>query len=307
MVSKNLYVVFTMDCERIRAFSPPGGPEDWNISERAISGFAETLVENSLIGTFFIVPETAERHAKLFLELEQRGFELGMHYHTQSFLDGRYQRYLGECSYEEQYEQLKAAKGYWEKALERDVETFRPGNCSASDDTFQVLEELGFRQGSTYIPDRNMPKYAAVWVGAYPYPHHTHSSNRLIPGNMEYFEVPMTADPAGRRTWKGKDTFQIRIEQVVKEVTPQDHLDLIDRIIRDQIEKKVPIKVVVPITHNCFEYSDRDNPIQQQLLRIARYLWEAAKHFGLRLVPATIKQVHQAADRRAAGEEEVET
>ena len=72
-MSDELYLVFTMDCERIARFSPPGGPQDWNISERAIRGFAETLLENNLIGTFFIVPETAQRHRELFLELEKEG------------------------------------------------------------------------------------------------------------------------------------------------------------------------------------------------------------------------------------------
>ncbi len=295
-MSDELYLVFTMDCERIARFSPPGGPQDWNISERAIRGFAETLLENNLIGTFFIVPETAQRHRELFLELEKEGFELGMHYHAQAFLDGRYKKYLGEYSYEEQYEQLEAAKDYWEKALERSAESFRAGNCSASDDTFRVLKELGFRQGSTYIPDRNIPKFAAVWVGAYPYAHHTHSSNRLIPGDMEYFEVPITADPERSRVWGGKDTLQLRIEQVGKEVSPQQHLDLIDRIIRDQVEKEIPIKTIVPVTHNFFDYSDRENPLQRHLARVAKYFWEAAERFGLKLMPATIKQIHQAAD-----------
>ncbi|HID95421.1 MAG TPA: hypothetical protein EYP53_05110 [Candidatus Latescibacteria bacterium] len=297
-MSDKLYVSFTMDCERIARLSPPGGPEDWNISERAIKGFAETLFENNLIGTFFIVPETAERHRELFLELEKRGFELGMHYHAQAFLDGRYKRYLGEYSYEEQYEQLKAAREHWEKALERNVESFRTGNCSASDDTFRVLKKLGFRQGGTYIPDRNIPKFAAVWVGAYPYPHHTHPSNRLIPGAMEYFEVPITVDPEGRRTWRGEDTFHLRIEQVRKEVSPQDHLDLIDRMIIDQVEKGISIKTIVPVTHNCFDYSDRENLLRRHLDRLAKYFREVAGRLGLKLVPATIKQIHQVADAK---------
>ena len=32
-----------MDCERMKEFSPPGGPETWELSEYTIEGFSDML------------------------------------------------------------------------------------------------------------------------------------------------------------------------------------------------------------------------------------------------------------------------
>jgi len=82
---EDIFIIFTMDCERVRRYSPPGGPETWELSECAIRGFSEGMGESDLLATFFIVPENAERHRALRLDLMSRGFELAIHYHSQSF------------------------------------------------------------------------------------------------------------------------------------------------------------------------------------------------------------------------------
>ena len=44
-MTREIYVVFTMDCERIASESPPGGPDTWELSERAIGGFCSPEIE----------------------------------------------------------------------------------------------------------------------------------------------------------------------------------------------------------------------------------------------------------------------
>ena len=291
VVRDDLYVCFTMDCERIRKFSPPGGPETWKLSERAIRGFAEILLTHGLVGTFFIVPETAHRHRGLFLELERKGFELGMHLHPQSFGDMQHGEYLGAYSYEKQVELLSRAAEVWAEAFGRRPKSFRPGNYSANDSTFRALYEVGFRQGSVSAPERVMPKYRAVWAGAYPYAHHVHPNFRLIPGDLDFYEVPTTEDRE-RRTWSGKSAMELRVEMAGME----DHRQTIDKSIADMVENRVPVKTIVAITHNFIDYEDPDAPKRKILEGMATYVWEASERFGLKLRPATIEQIHRVAD-----------
>ena len=289
---EDIFIIFTMDCERVRRYSPPGGPETWELSERAIRGFSEVMEENGLLATFFIVPETAERHRALWLDLMSRGFELAVHYHPQSFRGGEWKDYLGGYSYQEQKSQLREVIKDWTRALGIKPESFRPGNVSANDDTFRVLYELGFRQGSVSVPERNLPEYKAVWVGANPYPHHTSPSNRLIEGDMDFFEVPITIDRE-RRVWQGKDPLELRVEFAGLE----DHVETIEKWIRHLTETDIPIKHLVVITHNFFDYSDDSGEMRKRLEGIARYAYEISEEYGLNPVPSTIKQIHIEVDK----------
>ncbi len=202
---------FTMDCERIEKFSPMGGPKTWEFSERAIEGFSEILSAKGLLATFFIVPETAHQHRDLFLDLEKKGFELGMHLHPQSFDDLRYEDYVGGYSLEKQIEILREAINVWAEALGKIPKSFRPGSLSANDSTFKALYTVGFRQGSVSAPEREAPEARAVWRGAYPYAHHVHPDFRLVPGKLDVYEVPFT-DDWDRGIAGGKSSIELRIE-----------------------------------------------------------------------------------------------
>ena len=287
-----------MDCERIRQYSPPGGPDDWRLSERSIKAFARLLTERKLLATFFIVPEAAQEHRKLFLKLEKEGFELGMHYHPQAFLDGRYTKYFGEYSYSEQLEQLKKAQELWKSALGRMPQTFRPGNFSANDETFRVLEKLGFLQGSDYIPERNRQAYSAVWTKAYPFPHYTHLSDRLLPGELNYFEIPVVPYSTKQRVQTGlgdSDPLYLRLEDIGKNYgSLQDSFRLIDDWIGILCQKDIYPKTIILATHNYVDYIKPDGLTRRNLIEIITYLKQVSGAFGLKLIPATIEQIHRA-------------
>lgn len=289
-----LFVTFTMDCERVQAYAYGlEGPVSWEMSESAIRGFAEVLGVRDLLGTFFVVPETAHKQRSLLLELEERGFELGMHYHPQLYRQAGYSDFLGGYSYEEQMKLLQEAREDWAQAFGRLPTSFRSGNFSANDATFRVLYELGLRQGSMSAPEREVTYYRAVWRGAPFYPHHAHPNFRLIEGDLDFYEVPVTVDPdPARRVWEGTSAFELRIELSGAE----GHFLTIDRRVSEMVEKEVPIKILVSITHNMFDYGNRSDAHRKTLEAVADYVRTAAERSELEVVPATIGRMHQVAD-----------
>ena len=288
-----LNVIFTMDCERILAMSAPGGPETWEQSENSILGFADILLERDLTATLFIVAETAQQHRDLFLDLEQKGFELGMHFHPHSFGDLRYTEYLGAYSAEQQRDLLSRGMEVWVDALGRKPTSFRPGNYSANDATFRVLTDLGFRQGSVSAPGRAMPDFRAVWAGAHPYPHHVHPEFRLIEGALDFYEVPVSED-LSRRMWKGRCAAELRVESA----RPEEHRLTIDNCLSAMIADDPPVKALVPMTHNMFDYEDPDCRDTESLKEIADYVRVAAQRNSLTIAPTTLDRLHEEVDRQ---------
>jgi len=283
-IEENLYVTFTMDCERIKKFSPPGGPETWELSERAIKGYTRTLTEYGFKCTFFIVPETAYKHRELFLQTLDRGFELGMHYHPQSFLDGRYTKYLGEYSYEEQLKQLSQAFDYWKDAIGFKPESFRPGNASSNEYTYKVIYKLGFKQASTYIPNRNIPRFHAVYLDVNPYPHHV--------SGMNLFEVPMTSDIRVRPP-VDRDPPHLRIEWGRLEKLT----NIVDFWVEHLVESNVSVKSIVVLTHNFIDYLNERSKHSIRLRGLIKHIINVTKSFNLELVPVTIKELHEIVDK----------
>ena len=290
----SIFITFTMDVERIAERSPTGGPVSWEQSERAIRGFADALSKNDLVATLFITPETAAVHPQLFFELEQRGFELGMHLHPQSFRDNSYREHLGGYGYEQQVEILSQAQDDWAEALGRRSASFRPGHFSANDATFKALYDCGFRQGSVSPPEREIPGLRSVWRGADPDAHHAHPSFRLIAGDLDFYECPMTIDPA-RRIHEGGSALEFRIEWG----TAEELLSVVAKRVDDLVERDVAVKTLVSITHNMFEFEDPDDVHRQSLDGVVEGIRQVVEPSGLTLVPATLAEVHAHADLAA--------
>jgi len=288
MSERNLYVTFTMDCERIAEHAPEGGgPKSWQVSEEAIRRFAEVLTQKGLKGGFCIQPETAKEHSQLFLRLEREGFELGLQFHCGNFRDLSFRKYLGSYSQEEQRRTLGLVKADWNEALGRPPKSFRAGYLSMNDDTYKILYELGFRQSSSCKPERNIPAVYAVWVGAYPYARHVDPNNRLIPGNLELYEIPLTVNWEKRRAGWG-DPLDLRVEAPC---SLNDHRETIDTNIDKMIRLKVPMKTLVAITHNTENFLEKWRVLEF----MADYVKESARRYGLNLVPATLEEIHLAA------------
>ena len=192
MNSNELYACFTMDCEQIDELAYQGGPVTWELGERSIRGYCETLLEQGLRATLFIAPQAAERYRTTFLELAGAGTELGLHYHPQ---DHGYPDFFGAFTSEEQDQMLREAMDQWSQALGLTPFVFRPGNFSANDATFPTLVRLGFLAGSVSLPQRNFMEARANWVGAPFDPHLAHRANRLLPGDLPFLAEAIAPHP----------------------------------------------------------------------------------------------------------------
>ena len=280
-----IQVAFTMDCERIASESPPGGPGTWELSERAIEGYCGTLLEEGFPPTLFIVPECAQRHRELFLDLASRGVELGMHLHPQSFADHRYGKYLGEYSRDAQAELIGEAMRAFTVATGVIPQSFRSGNFSASDDTYSVLSSLGFRQGSVSDPGRDAPGFAAVWRGACQDPHWASQKSRLESGGLPFLEVPVTTDP-GRLQSSGFP-WELRVESGDVDGWHRPVIELyLERVRREGVE--VPCLCI--FTHNFFDYSDPGTSQSSTLGNLVQHLRGLP---GVELVPTTLFELRE--------------
>lgn len=292
-MADTLYVCWTMDCEIVRTESPEGGPPDWDLANRAIRGYVETLTALGYRCTLFLIPRLAEVLPAVVEWAADLGADLGMHCHPQN-LDLGYSAYLGELTAGEQRELLAAEQQRLARACGLEPTSFRSGNFSASDDTFPVLVALGFTQGSVSLPGRNRPDLAAQWVGAAPFAHFASAESRLQAGGLPFLEMPTTTDLDGLHTTPlGSDNGQLRIERGgALEWGPA----IIEHYIAAQVEAGLPLKTVVAMTHNCYEYGNPHDERRQVLEVWADCVEKTAHHHGLKLVPATLAEIRRLAN-----------
>ena len=297
---RRIFFAFTMDCERIAAESSlKNGTPSWEISEKAVRGMADVFRSRGMVraGSFYPTPATAAKHRELFLKLASEGFDVGCQFHCDTFRDGEYTKYLGEYGYDEQREILTLAKQDWEEALGRPMETFRCGFFSANDFTFPILDELGVRQSSNSIPGRHVPQVAACWAGAYPYAHHASRRSRLVCGDLDLYEVPVTTHPYEWMDAERTAAYDLRPDRGA----PIDvYRGIIDGRLEHMLRSDPPVKAIVGITHNTIDFLDRDNPKRRLLEAEVEYAKEAVERLGYEFVPACLGDIRREADRIGA-------
>ena len=247
----------TMDVERIAEHSPMGGPPDWAFAERSVRSYCETLRSFGLKATLFIVPDAADKQSALFQSLAaETGAELGMHMHPQCwrdhYLDPYRHEYLGGYSGEDQKRIMGEGADQWEAAIGFRPKTFRGGNCSANDETFRTLVDLGFTQGSVSQPGRVVSRYRASWADAVWDVHRPHEAFRCAAGDLDFVEVPLTSDRHRSDHWTG--VGDVRIESV----TSEQIVVAADGEVRRQMDESVPIKHICILTHNFVNYWSTD-------------------------------------------------
>ncbi|MEN6316329.1 MAG: polysaccharide deacetylase family protein [Clostridiaceae bacterium] len=288
---KKLNVIFTMDCEAINGLASEGGPRDWDFCKRSITGYCETLLKKNIRATLFVVPFTAEKHRGVLLELERTGVELALHYHPQ---DHGYKDYLGAYDGEQQLSMISEASDIWTQAIGKKPESFRGGNMSANDYTFPVLECLGFKQGSLSMPERNFTRVKANWKGSPMYPYHTNKANRLIEGNLEFLEVPVTVDWESV-LWGGLTPLELRIEMV----DARAHGFTIRKNIERQLISNYSMPYIAVLTHDIFDYSDKGEFRSQVLEGIIDEIERCAESNGLAIDGLTLKEYHTLFDENS--------
>jgi hypothetical protein len=182
-----LHVLFTMDCQApLRRARVEARPKSWEVSARAIDAFCTTLALAGHQATVFVTPACAEEHAPLLQELGGRGVDVGLLLNPFDLDGKRWDRYLGAYPADAQREIAALARDRFEAAIGLRPRSVRTAEFSAGADTFAVLSELGFQQGSLSNPGRRVRKYAVDWREAEADPH--------LAAGTGFLEVPVTAD-----------------------------------------------------------------------------------------------------------------
>ena len=296
MAQEPLYVCMTMDVERACEACGRGGPPTWEFAERSVWSYCGLLAEHGFPATLFVVPDTATEQGRMLLDVaRETGAELGMHIHPQLWRD-HYKHpeacdYLGGYPAEAQYQMLSEALEQVSEGIGMKPRAFRPGNCSANDDTFGVLVELGFTHGSVSQPGRAVSRVKAVWQDACPDVHRAHRAFRMVPGDLDFIEVPITSDRKRTDHWTG--VGDVRFERT----TPKSLTQAVRQEVFRQVEQKTSLKHVCLFTHNTFNYwsaEDSEEGKRGVVEATIPGLREIADEFGLEVKGATIAQVREA-------------
>lgn len=240
-------VLWTMDCEAVVDQSSEGGPPDWDFARRSIAAFCEILDSRGFSPTLFVVPTVAVRLAGMLRDLATAGIEVGLHCHPQDLGFGDY---LGGLDRDDQRSVLVLSRDMWSDALGSSPASFRSGNFSGNDHTFPLLSEMGIRWTSTVCPGRTFTRLRANWAGAPETPYRPSAANRLVAGDLNLVEVPLSVDRESIM-WGGLTPLELRVEMVDARAHGYTMRKLLDaRLATDQPP------VLVAMTHNIFDFSE---------------------------------------------------
>ena len=281
-----LHILFTMNCEPMAHRFAPDGPKSRDLGGRSIEGFCSRLLTAGYAVTLFVSAGCAEEYAPLLEELAERGVELALHVHPPSLTDGRYNRNLGEYTPEDQRELVELGLDRVEEAVGRQPRSFRPGKFSASDATFRVLYELGFRQGSVSSPGHNVPRDAAVWTGAEEDAHYVDPSNRLLHGTLPFLEIPITTNPT--QVGRGGFADDLCLESPSCE---EAHDAIIQRQLQRMADNDVAFRTLCLFTRNVFAYHLADDRQSTTLEILIDYFDALREHYDV--VPTTLAGAHE--------------
>ena len=196
---------------------------------------------------------------------------------------------MGASTAREQREILGKAAEAWARALGQHPSYFRAGYFSANDATFGVLHELGFRGGSLSNPGRVLPEHCSVWAGAPVYPHRAHLGFRLIAGDSDFVEIPVSVD--FQRPMHRGDAGEVGYEWPYIPSKTYDHAQVIAHI-AERIKADSPnVGVIVTDTHNDQDYTDPEHPASSNLRLILDAIESSCADAGLRPVGATVRSL----------------
>jgi hypothetical protein len=310
---QEISVVITMDCEPSTATSHPRatGPRDWEMGERAVTGYVEIAREYGFPCTFFVHPETIMAQADMFKALEGAGHCVGLHMHPWKYSASRHQGSKYFCHFGDLTEQdattlLTEAATLFHQAMGRHPRWFRPGTFSANDSSFRILAALGFRGGSISAPERVYRATRSVWAGGEPDPHRANATFRQLAGDLEFGNMPLSADFSqvltasnGRRM-----PADFRPDTDWKAQFGISYRSIADNIVGQVTVRAPAVPVLNAISHNMFEYRDAGDPYTQRFREMLEEMCGACVRAGLRPVGTTVADIAERAIEVRPSEEE---
>ena len=287
--TSKLYFMYAVDCEPLAAKSPAcGGPESWEVSEQAITQYAEIFRARDLMGVlnFHTTPEAAKVHRGLLLALHREGCDLGLQLNVPGFRFPKYQYDLGFYDRDEQKQILEEATQDFTDTLGFASETYVACCGSKNKHTVPLLVSLGYRQARTPLPGRYFPdRPDRCTVGCFPYPHWASAEHPLLSGNLPLCIIPGTGERTGIR---GTRPFDLRPESPSTAETRERYRRIIDEHLEVQALIDPPVKAIVAGAHNT-EFVHFEN-----VAFVVDYVREAAERKGLELIPANGPTVREA-------------
>ncbi len=279
-----LAVLFTMDClppARKRGINPH--PRTWEISARNIDGFCTRLIAAGHRPTLFCELSVLANHTPLFEEYASAGAEVALLVDP-SELRRNLRHPLGHYGGDDQREIVQVSVHRFSQLLGSRPRSVRTVEFSASDETFGVLRQAGFLQGSVSEPGRRVRQHRALWEGAVPDPHLADPGNRLRAGGLEFLEVPVTTDAA----------------QSTGGVPPELNLDLGDfeqwhgPLAEAQLERmerdRVGFRALCWLARNGSPYGDPKAPSTRTLQNAIEFVEKLRSRF--QVTSMTVAQTH---------------
>jgi len=303
---QKLFFCFFMDCQTPRK---PGGGADqtWDIAEKAVVGLAELFADRGLSHAlgFCSEPEVAIRQSSLFRQTAAAGCWQALHFQVRGYRpkaaaeDYDWQRPLSDYGYEEQKSVIAIAKDEWEQALGMAAEDFGACCAQANDYTFPILAELGFKQSYCSAPGRYDPGSGHLWWGAFPHSHHASSRSRLVCGDLDLYEFTLTRtlEP---EPGPNPGTFRVRDLRAENELGFDDAMQMARASVIDMMLRDHPILYVHAPTHNTWDVGDSSSPRRRAVQTVIDVAYALAQEQGLELTPASMKDMHEQADRLGA-------
>ncbi len=278
------------------------GPESWHFAEESVRGFVRLMNDLQVIegASLFVYPDVAIEQKRLFHEMADAGIETALHVNglRYSRLNGDKAKWLGAMTYQEQRDAIAMAKQDLEQVTGRPCQGYRACYGSANDDTFNILEELGFSWASN-ARGRFRAETFANWCGSWPYPHFASGRSKLVPGDLNVFEIPITV---GVDTFLEDDRnkpFDLRVETPIN-LTREDrdvHRQVIEENLVHMRRMNVPVKVIAGASHNTSDYGDFECVRSQHLRWVVRHTRELCRQYGLDFVPASFERMRAEAQR----------
>lgn len=285
-----IYVLVTMDVEMVLPSPKPygaSGPSSYEESERFILAYNRYANEYGYPVTYIIHPEVLPHHAALFHRLEAEGACLGLHIHPWKFSDGHYKAHFGGLTRAQQYAIVSEATALWQAGMGKRPQYFRPGTFSANDNTFEVLDTLGFLGGSASIPGRVYPDLNAVWAGATPDPHRANRVFRQVPGDLDFVNIPLSVDLSSHEVRGGREfCWDLRPDW-----EKADYRQIASNIVEQVVARNPAVPVVHLVTHNDNDYSNPDDRVCRNYQTVLREVTDAIRRAGAVPVGATFADV----------------
>jgi hypothetical protein len=133
----------------------------------------------------------------------------------------------------------------------------------------------------------------AIWTGGQADPHRASAVFRQAQGELEFANMPLSADfstplagPSGRSMfpdfrpdvdWPGRYNVSYRT--------------IASNIVSQICKRRPAVPVLNSITHNHYAYRDTSDPVYRRLRAMLDEMMSACPRAGLRVVPATLKEV----------------